>query len=110
MRSTGVIKFGSYGVSGRFSSISNVIAGSTLLLGAWKMMYLVLLVFSDILLDWNQSASLCSSVRIRAIKVGRSASESRPVVSSAYSIVVRSVAFGRSFMKHRKSIGPRHVP
>jgi hypothetical protein len=51
-----------------------------------------------------------SSELTLVIRVARSASESSPVVSSAYKILNSSVAFGRSFIKHRKRVGPRIVP
>ncbi len=70
------------------------------------MMYLVLLTLRDILLAVNQCESFVSSERVRASNIGRSESESKPVVSSAYS----SVALGRSLIKHRKRMGPRQVP
>ncbi len=73
-------------------------------------MYLVLLTLRDILLAVNQCESFVSFERVRASNVGRSESESKPVVSSAYRIASSSVALGRSLIKHRKRMGPRQVP
>jgi hypothetical protein len=47
------------------------------------MMYLVLLVFSDILFAWNHAASFESSLLALAISWCKSESESSAVVSSA---------------------------
>ena len=74
------------------------------------MMYLVLLVFSDILFALNQAAIFVSSKLGLPKRVLRSVSESSPVVSSAYSMVSSSVERGRSFMKQEKRVGPRMVP
>jgi hypothetical protein len=41
---------------------------------------------------------------------GRSELESKPVVSSAKSIVSKSVTLGRSLTKQRNRMGPKHVP
>jgi len=70
------------------------------------MMYLVLLVLSDILLALNQVAIFVSSVLALLMRVVRSESESSPVVSSAYSMVSSSVELGKSFMKQENSVGP----
>ena len=74
------------------------------------VLYLVLLVFSDILFAWNHCAILESSELARAIRELRSESESRPVVSSAYRTVRSSVQLGRSFIKQENRVGPRMVP
>jgi len=41
---------------------------------------------------------------------GRSVLKSKPVVSSAKSLVSKSVALGRSLTKQRNRMGPKHVP
>ena len=45
-----------------------------------------------------------------AISACKSESESSPVASSAYSTEKRSVALGRSLIKHKKRMGPSEVP
>ena len=55
-------------------------------------------------------AIFLSSMLTLVMSVCRSVSESSPVVSSAYSIENRSVALGRSFIKHKNSMGPKEVP
>ncbi len=74
------------------------------------MMYLVLLVFRDILFAWNHCAILVSSELARVIRELRSESESSPVVSSVYRTVSKSVQLGRSFMNQENRVGPRIVP
>ncbi len=67
-------------------------------------------IIRDILLAMNQWESLVSSFCTRVMTEGRSESESKPVVSSAKSIVSKSVALGRSLIKQRNRMGPKHVP
>jgi hypothetical protein len=74
------------------------------------MMYLVLLVFRDILFAWNHCAILVSSELARVIRELRSESESSPVLSSVYRTVSKSVELGRSFMNQENRVGPRIVP
>jgi hypothetical protein len=51
-----------------------------------------------------------SSVLTLVSRFWRLESESSPVVSSANRTVKRSVAFGKSLMKQRNSMGPSDVP
>ena len=75
------------------------------------MMYFVfVLTLIAILLLQNQSASFVSSVLTLVKSAGRLESESSPVVSSANKTVKRSVALGRSLMKHKNRMGPSEVP
>lgn len=73
-------------------------------------MYFVLLTLIAILLLRNQSASFVSSVLTLVSKFCMLESESSPVVSSANRTVKRSVAFGKSLIKQRNSMGPSDVP
>ena len=68
-------------------------------------MYFVLLTLIAILLLRNQSASFVSSVLTLVSRFCRLESESSPVVSSANRTVKRSVAFVKSLMKQRNSMG-----
>ncbi len=73
-------------------------------------MYFVFEVLRAILFALNHSASFRISELNLVISVVRLGSESRQVVSSANNMDSRLVAFGKSFIKHRKSTGPRDVP
>ena len=64
----------------------------------WKIIYLVLEMFSAILLARNQFASLFISMFILLISSGRLLPEIKLEVSSAKRKVSNSVALGRSFM------------
>ena len=64
----------------------------------WKIIYLVLEMFSPILLARNQFASLFISMFILLISSGRLLPEIKLEVSSAKRKVSNSVALGRSFM------------
>ena len=75
-----------------------------------KIMYFVFDTFTAMRLVLNQMASFCISLLTLFISVGRSESESSPAVSSANSSVSRSVARWRSFIKHRKRMGPNILP
>ena len=73
-------------------------------------MYLVLDVFTISLFARNHFAQLASSVLTVSIRVDRFFPKARPWVSSAKRNVRSADALGRSFMKHRKSMGPKMVP
>jgi hypothetical protein len=55
-------------------------------------------------------AIFLNSVLTLVIRLCKSASESRPVVSSAYRTENSSVALGKSFIKLRNRMGPSEVP
>ena len=74
------------------------------------MIYLVLETFTVILLALNQFASFWISRLTLSMSKVRSWSESIPTVSSAKSKVSRLVDRCKSFMKHRKRIGPKMLP
>ena len=77
------MRSGLKGVLGIFESRVSAMFLSTFLGGTWNMIYLVLLMLRAILLHWNQMAIFLNSVLTLVIRVCKSVSESRPVVSSA---------------------------
>ena len=75
-----------------------------------KIIYFVFPTLTAILLALNQFPNFWISRLTLSMSKGRSVSESKPAVSSAYNTVSRLVAKCRSLMKHRNRMGPRMLP
>ena len=75
-----------------------------------KIIYFVFPTLTAILLALNQFPNFWISRLTLSMSRGRSVSESKPAVSSAYNTVRRLVAKCRSLMKHRNRMGPRMLP
>ncbi len=74
-------------------------------------MYLVFVVFNDILFALNQQDSVFNSLLTVVIRLGSEVPDAYTVESSAKSIALRlSNEFGKSFMYTRNNKGPRTDP